>query len=309
MIVCFGAFDGYHRGHFRLFEKSREMARALGADWLPVTFEPHPRFVLGGLTARLFSRAEKSFLRRNFGVPEPYEIPFTRELAGTEPGEFLDGLRARFPVEGVVVGADFRFGRDRSGDGDFLRGYCARRGVALRLVPQLELGGLPVSSTRARECVERGEAEEAAALLGYPYFICSRVIRGQMRGRTLGYPTANIGVPPAKLLPGEGVYACAALRAGRWYPAAVSVGRNPTFMENAGVRVEAHLSGFGGDLYGRPLFLAFLSRLRDMERFSRPGDLIDRLGIDTARAEAIFAGRRDALGVFEMARAFVEAEF
>lgn len=309
MIVCIGAFDGYHRGHFRLFGQADTLARSLGTDWRPVTFEPHPRFLLGQLSARLFSRAEKFFLRKNFAIPEPVEIPFTREFADIGPEAFLEGLRERFPVKGIVVGTDFCFGRNRSGDGSFLRGYCPRHGLELRLVPQLTDGGMPVSSSRVRSHVERGEPEAACALLGYPYFVCSRVIHGRQCGRTLGFPTANIGADGTKLLPREGVYACAAWHEGRWYPAAVSVGRNPTFLENVGVSVEAYLSGFSGDLYGRPLFLTFFAFLRQIERFPDRENLIAQMERDVRVCRDVFAARKDELSVFDMPRAFDAAFF
>ncbi|MBP5211806.1 MAG: riboflavin biosynthesis protein RibF [Pyramidobacter sp.] len=298
MIVCIGAFDGYHRGHFSLFERARSLSRGMDTDWALVTFEPHPRFVLGGLKARLFSPAEKAFLRRCFGLPEPVEIPFTHEFANTEPQLFLDELRARVPLEGVVVGSDFRFGRGRTGDGDFLRGYCEARGLSVALVPQLTEGGSPVSSSRVRSCVENGDLEEAKCLLGYPFFIRSQVVTGQRRGRTLGFPTANLTPGEYKLIPAEGVYAGSAWADGGWRAAAVSVGRNPTFGGEADVRLEAHLLDFHGDLYGRELFLTLFERLRPMERFSGAAELAAQMERDCERARAIFAGARPSLGVF-----------
>ena len=298
MIVCIGAFDGYHRGHFALFERARVLSRELNTDWALVTFEPHPRFVLGGLRARLFSREEKAFLRRCFAVPDPIEIPFTREFANTEPGRFLAELGARVPLDGIVVGSDFRFGRGRSGDGDFLRGYCAVHGLKLALVPQLTEGGSPVSSTRVRSCVENGDVEQAARLLGYPFFIHSQVVRGQQRGRTLGFPTANLTPGEYKLIPAEGVYAASAWADGQWRAVAVSVGRNPTFGEGLDARIEAHLLDFSGDLYGRELFLTFFQRLRPMKRFADETELVAQMGRDCEQARERFAKMGPSLDVF-----------
>ena len=298
MIVCIGAFDGYHRGHFSLFDRARKLARELGTEWKPVTFEPHPRFVLGGLKARLFTPAEKAFLRANFDIPEPLEIPFTREFAAVEPGSFLDELRARLTLDGIVVGSDFRFGRGRAGDGAFLSRYCAEHQLKFSLVPQLTEADEPISSTRVRAFVENGDLEAASSLLGYPFFISSAVEHGEQRGRTLGYPTANLLPGESKLLPGEGVYAGAAWDDGRWYAAAVSVGRNPTFLASGNMRVEAHLLDFSKDLYGRQLFLTLLCRLRPMIRFASGDELAVQLAHDCEQSKEIFAGAATQIVTF-----------
>lgn len=300
MIFCIGAFDGYHRGHTVLFDRARSLARAHGTEWGLVTFEPHPRFVLGSLKARLFTAAEKVFLRENFDIPAPVEIPFTREFAQTEPEQFIETLCARLSVDGIVVGSDFRFGRNREGDGEFLRRCGASRGFFVEVVPQLTDAGRPVSSTRVRACVERGEMERAAALLGYPYFICSSVVSGQRRGRLLGFPTANLAPGAEKLIPGDGVYAGAAWSGGCWVPAAVSVGSNPTFLTTKETRIEAHLCGFSGDLYGQNLFVAFLRRLRAMRRFGCAEELARQLSLDCEAAERVFCGLCPSLDVFRL---------
>ncbi len=300
MIVCLGAFDGYHRGHFSLFEKARDLAGKNCEEWKIVTFSPHPRFVLGGLKARLFSPQEKEILRANFRLPEPIKIPFTREFANTDPKSFLDELCARFGVTGIVVGVEFRFGRARSGDGEFLTKYCGSRGIELALMPQIvSSDGEVICSTRVRDLVEKGCVDRAAELLGYPYFIVSEIVRGESRGRTIGYPTANMGFDEKKLLPGEGVYACAMLHAGRWYPAAVSVGRNPTFHPQGVLRVESHIIGFeGGEIYGASPMLVFLRRLRPMSKFDDAESLAQQLAVDCERTREIFDLRADLLKVF-----------
>ena len=298
MIVCIGAFDGYHRGHFALFDRARSLSRELNTDWTLVTFEPHPRFVLGGLKARLFSQEEKSFLRGCLGVPEPIEIPFTRVFADTEPQIFLDELRKRVPLDGIVVGSDFRFGRGRTGDGAFLRRYGAKFGLKVELVPQLEEGGSPVSSTRVRSCIEKGDLEQASCLLGYPFFIRSRVVHGQQRGRTFGFPTANLNPGEYKLIPAEGVYAGSAWADGQWYAAAVSVGRNPTFGDGLDLRLEVHVLEFSGGLYGHKLLLALFRRLRPMERFANSDALAKQLQADCAQAQECFTISSPLLEIF-----------
>ncbi|MDY3868989.1 MAG: riboflavin biosynthesis protein RibF [Pyramidobacter sp.] len=289
MIVCIGSFDGYHRGHFTLFCAARDLARAKGTEWEIVTFSPHPRFVLGkGLNARLFSEDEKKWLRNVFSIPQPIEIAFTHELASMEPGVFLDELGKRLGVTGIVVGKDFRFGRNRLGDSSFLVQYCSSRGWSLRLMPHISDDGDGVSSSRIRELVRGGDVEEAHKLLGYPYFILSEIVGGEQRGRTLGFPTANIVPSETKIIPMEGAYAGAALHAGHWYPAAVSVGRNPTFNVNGGLRIESHLIGFSGNLYGSQLTVAFLEKLRPLVRYGGKDELIAQLSCDCKNTESIF---------------------
>ncbi len=301
MIVCLGAFDGYHRGHFSLFEKACDLADKNREEWKIVTFSPHPRFVLGGLKARLFSGREKEILRANFRLPEPIKIPFTREFANTDPKSFLDELCARYQVTGIVVGVEFRFGRGRSGDGEFLSAYSREHGIELALMPQIiSSDGEVICSTRVRDLVETCHVDEAAELLGYPYFIVSEIVRGESRGRTMGYPTANMVLDEKKLLPGEGVYACALLHAGRWYPAAVSVGRNPTFHPQGTLRVESHIIGFdGGEIYGASPMLAFLRQLRPMLRFDDAESLAQQLAVDCERTREIFDCSDDLLKVFD----------
>lgn len=290
MIVCIGAFDGYHRGHFCLFNTARELARAQKSAWTVVTFAPHPRFVLGnGLKARLFSEEEKERIRQVFSIPDPLEIPFTPQLASTEPGVFLDALDQRLGISGIVVGQAFHFGKNRSGDSDFLLRYCSSHGWQLRLVPQqIMQDGSTISSSRIRELIQGGDVTRANTLLGYPFFIISQVVTGEQRGRDLGYPTANILPGDMKLIPMEGVYAGAAWQGGRWWPAAVSVGRNPTFNVNGNLRIESHLIGFQGNLYGERLTLAFLDKLRPITRYSGRDELIEQLRVDCSRTEEIF---------------------
>jgi riboflavin kinase/FMN adenylyltransferase len=300
VIICLGAFDGYHRGHLSLFEKAGEMAAELHTNWRIVTFTPHPRFVLGGLRARLFTEDEKALLRHCFGLPEPVEIPFTREFANTEPSAFLDSLAEKFRLEGIVVGLQFRFGRNRSGDSEFLTDYCRQHHIRLHLVPQQMMpDGTMISSTRVRDMVQAGNLEHAAALLGYPYFITAPIQHGERRGSAMGYPTANIIPDGRKLIPGEGVYAGALYHEGIWHPAAVSVGRNPTFLVQGSLRIEAHVIGFSGNLYGCSPLLVFLKKLRLITRYSGTGELVRQLALDCDQTKHIFEARPDVQMIFK----------
>ncbi len=301
MILCIGAFDGYHRGHQQLFIEAQRMAQEAQAPWSIVTFAPHPRKVLAGtLATTLFTEEEKRWIREKLGLPEPIQIPFTRELAALTPEQFLQGLDRRWNIDGIVVGSNFRFGRDKSGDGPMLVQICRKKGWELQLVPQLlSSDRIPVSSSRIRELLCGGSAEAAGQLLGYPFFFVSEVLQGDQRGRLLGFPTANFVPGPGKTLPSEGVYAGAVHHGGRWIPSAISVGRNPTFIVDGSLRVEAHMIDFQGDLYGQQLAVAFLQFLRPIVRYGGKEDLVRQLHLDRERSLQVFDSSRSILSVLE----------
>ncbi len=282
MIFCIGAFDGYHRGHRRLFLEAEKMSRKLQIPWTIATFTPHPRKILAGtLASTLFTDEEKALIRQKLCLPEPILIPFTPKLASQSPEEFLQDLDQRWKVDGIIVGSNFRFGQGKSGDGAKLVQICKRQRWELQLVPQLlSADSIPISSSRIRELLGAGFVEAAGELLGYPFFLVSQVLKGDQRGRTLGFPTANFIPGGAKTLPAEGVYAGAVSYRDEWIPAAISVGRNPTFLVDGGLRVEAHMINFQGDLYGRSLAVAFLRFLRPIVRFGGREDLVRQLHLD-----------------------------
>src|SRR5439155_11386097 len=192
-----------------------------------------------------------------------------------------EGLGAR----AVVEGEDFRFGHDRTGEIDLLTRLCAEAGVTLSVVPPLQLDGAVVSSSRIRTELERGDVAEAARLLGRLYRLHGTVSMGQQRGRLLGFPTANLD-PLLTLAPGDGVYAVGVFSGGKAWPGAANVGPNPTFGEEAR-KVEVHLIDFSGDLYGQPLAVDFLARLRDTRPFAGVADLTEQLRRDVEQARRL----------------------
>jgi riboflavin kinase / FMN adenylyltransferase len=289
--VAVGNFDGVHRGHQALAAASVAEARTLSGTAAVLTFEPHPSRVLfpERAASTLMTTAQKAEVLAAHGIERVAVLEFTRELAGLTAEEFarevlLDTLGAR----SVVVGHDFRFGRGRGGDARELAALGARLGFAVRIVEPVLEGGEPVSSTRIREAIEAGGVEKAAELLGRPYFVDGRVVEGDRRGRTLGFPTANLDLEN-ETVPAHGVYAgwCgAADRSDPPRPAVVNIGRRPTF-DGERTTVEAHLLGFEGDLYGRKLRLSFVERLRPERRFPGPDALRQQIEADVARAAAV----------------------
>jgi riboflavin kinase / FMN adenylyltransferase len=281
--VAVGEFDGVHLGH-------REVMR--GADTV-LTFEPHPRTVVAPDKApKLITSLEtKIDLVAGLGVRELVVIPFDGAFASQSPQAFIDDvLVARLGATQVSVGENFRFGHRAKGDVALLR---AQDAFETRVVELVELDGEVVSSTHIRGLVEGGLMERAATFLGSPFQLRGTVAHGDKRGRSLGFPTANIVPDPALVYPGHGVYACRAAveldGEWRWWPAATSVGVRPTFVTGRGLLVEAYLLGFDGDLYGHELRLAFLSRLRGEQRFESVDELVEQMHRDVEDTRRIAA--------------------
>jgi riboflavin kinase / FMN adenylyltransferase len=281
--VAVGEFDGVHLGH-------REVMR--GAETV-LTFEPHPRAVVAPEKApKLITPLDtKIDLIAGLGVRELVVIPFDGAFASQSPQGFIDDVLVRqLGATKVSVGENFRFGHRARGDVALLR---AQDAFETRVVELVQGDGGVISSSHIRELIAAGEVERAAACLGSPFQLRGTVAHGDKRGRTLGYPTANLVPDPALVYPGYGVYACRASveldgRRRSW-PAATSVGVRPTFVTGRGLLVEAFLLGFEGDLYGRELRLDFLSRLRGELRFDSVEELVAQMARDVEATRAIAA--------------------
>lgn len=299
MIVVLGAFDGYHLGHQSLFQAARAMAEREKAGWAVVSFTPHPKMVLmQEKISLLFSSEEKKLLEVLLEIPSVLSLPFTSELSSMEPRDFFSYVEGELPLSGVVVGYDFRFGKDRKGDTSTIESLCVEKGIPYRVIPPFVMDDSIVSSTSIRDLVSRGKLERAEALLGYPFFVEGTVTSGKCRGRGLGFPTANISVPSFKAIPSPGVYAGAVMVEDNWLPAAISVGRNPTFGDIEDDRIEVHLVGYDGDLYGSRLCVLFFEKVRPMYRFNDPSALISQIKIDVRRTREIFAQKNASISLF-----------
>jgi riboflavin kinase/FMN adenylyltransferase len=289
-VVTLGHFDGAHLGHAALLAAARDLAARLGSDVpvVAVTFEPHARAVLRPdlpAPAPLTLLADRLDALRTIGANHAVAIAPTAELLGLSAQEFFDRVVVNgLAAQGLVEGPDFCFGKGRSGTMQTLSELCQRGGLELIETAPVTLNGEAVSSTRIRMAIESGDVCLAGNLLGRPYRLRGTVVTGDQRGRTLGFPTANLSC--ATLVPGPGVYAAKAILAnGHTWPAAVHLGPSPTF----GVkipRVEAHLIGFEGNLYGELLTLDFVARLREPARFASPDLLVQQLNRDIAMAKA-----------------------
>jgi riboflavin kinase/FMN adenylyltransferase len=289
-VVCIGAFDGLHLGHRALVRHALARARALGVPAVALSFEPLPRefFAREGKPPRLqLPRAKLSHLRE-LGVDKVGLLRFGAALAAVPAEDFVQRqLVQRLSAREVWVGPDFRFGRARAGDLALLQRMGAEIGFTAQTIEPVLVGGAPVSSTRIRNALQAGDFATAAQLLGRPYAIGGRVVRGKQLGRTLGYPTANLRFPKAPAL--RGIYATWVHGvAEQPWPSVSSFGTRPTV---GGVEplLEAHLFDFQGDLYGRHVEVEFVAHLRDEEKFPDLPSLVAQMDRDAAQARAILS--------------------
>ena len=287
-IVTVGMFDGVHRGHWAVLEEIRERARAADRRSVLVTFDPHPlRIVRPEHAPRLLTTPlEKKEILAESGLEYAVFITFTETLSRYSPRRFVEEiLVGRLHVEELVIGYDHGFGRGRSGNADTLREIGAVIGFGVDVVPPVEAGGEAVSSTRIRAAVADGRMEEASMCLGRPYSIRGVVVRGDGRGRGLGFATANLEVSASeKLIPPAGIYAVRGVLKQGTYVGALHLGPRPTFMGSP-PSIELHLLDFDSDIYGEAVRVDFVQYLRPVLPFDSAQALIEqmRADIDLAR--------------------------
>jgi riboflavin kinase/FMN adenylyltransferase len=267
--VALGTFDGVHRGHRAVIDA----VTATGLRSTVLTFEPHPRLVLGYDVQLLATLERRLELIEEAGPDEALVVEFTQELSRREPEEFVADYLTTIGANVVVAGEDFRFGAGRRGDVALLR----RLGLDVRPVPLVE----GVSSSRIRELVRDGDLRAAAELLGRPFELEGEVVYGDQRGGTLGFPTANLSPDPHMLVPAYGIYAGEALG----HRVAASIGVNPHY-GGSERRIEAFLLDFEGDLYGSRLRLELWERLREERAFASEEDLVAQIAADVEAARA-----------------------
>jgi riboflavin kinase/FMN adenylyltransferase len=288
--VAIGNFDGVHQGHVRIVQRLLAMARELGGAALAFTFDPHPAQLLHPelAPAPLCWTERKAQLLGRLGVDAVLAYPTDAALLRLHAREFFDRIvLGRLRARGLVEGANFFFGHDRRGTVELLRRFCDQAGLKLDPVEPVEIDGRIVSSSLVRRLVAAGDVEQSRRLLTRPYCIRGTVVHGARRGNKLGFPTANIERIDT-LLPGEGIYAGGVRLGGRRHAAALSIGPNPTFHEQA-PKVEVHVLDFDGDLYDWPIEVDFLARLRDIKRFDSAEELARQVADDVAHARRIHA--------------------
>lgn len=295
-IVTVGTFDGVHRGHWEVLEEIGRRAERTGGRSILVTFHPHPLKVVRPDKAPplLTTLREKREILAESALDYVVFLPFTRTLQQYSARRFVEEiLRGRIGMDELVIGYDHGFGRDREGSVDTLRQIGRELGFAVDVVEAVQVDGQPVSSSRIRHLIAAGDVKAACPLLGRWYSLEGTVVRGEQKGRELGFPTANIEVSdPDKMLPKEGVYAAYGWVGGERVPALMHLGPRPTF-PGFTPTVELYLMDWRGDLYGRRLRAEVVERIRDIHPFPSIAALIEAMRGDERRGREIL-GLRDS---------------
>ena len=288
-VLALGNFDGLHRGHLKIIERVKRGALEHGGTPMAMTFDPHPPRVVRPDKAPplLMTKAQRLEALHQAGVMCVAVVRFTPELSQWDPETFVrlvlaDWLR----VSEVWVGANFLFGQGRSGNFTTLRTLGQRYGFRADKIDPVRYKDFVVSSTRIRRLVAEARVDEAGALLGHPYYIDGTIVEGRRRGREIGFPTANLATDN-ELLPPHGVYATTMTVDGIVHAGVTNIGTRPTFGETEPT-IETHLLGYDGDLYGKPVRLGFVLRLRDERRFEDIDALRAQIAADERRAERLF---------------------
>jgi len=290
-VYAIGNFDGAHLGHRAVIERTRRLARELGAASAALTFEPHPVDFFSGrpVVFRLTPKAVKEQALREFGLDGAVFLTFDARLASLTAEEFVRRvLVERLAVRAIVVGWDFHFGKGRGGSPAFLQEAGPRYGFIVDVIEKVASAGAgeAVSSTAIRRALEAGDVAAAARLLGRDYSVIGEVIRGEQLGRTLGTPTANIALEATNRL-AFGVYAVRAEVDGRRYAGVASFGARPTVARDGAPLLEVHLFEFDDDLYGKTIQVDFIERLRGEEKFSGLPELVAAMERDKSAARGI----------------------
>jgi riboflavin kinase/FMN adenylyltransferase len=289
-VLALGNFDGLHRGHRKILERLHRVAAERGATSVVMTFDPHPPRVVRPDKAPplIMTTAQKLEGLEQAGVQGAAIVRFTPELSRWDPEMFVRTVLVDWlHVAEVWVGANFLFGRDRAGNFSLLRTLGARYGFKAEKIDPVRYKDFVVSSTRVRRLVSDARVDEASALLGHPYFIDGMVVRGDQRGRMLGFPTANL-CSDNELVPPRGVYATTAILDGIVRPSITNIGTRPTVDSSGKTTIETHLFDFDRDLYGLTIRLAFVQRLRDERAFDSLDALKTQIAADCSRARVLF---------------------
>jgi riboflavin kinase/FMN adenylyltransferase len=288
-VVTIGNFDGVHLGHQYIFRHLIAEALRERRPAVVISFDPHPKMILHPERRPFYlitSLEEKIRHLSNFGIDALILIPFSLDYARTTAEEFILGfLWERLRIRKILIGHDYTFGRGKEGNEAFLTDVGSRLGFEVEVLSAFHGGETTISSTRIRNALLAGEVRYAASLLGRPYNLAGEVISGSHRGVSLGFPTANIR-PDKELVPPNGVYAVQVILGGNRHRGVLNIGFNPTFADQK-LSIEVHIFDFNENIYGKPLDVLFIERLRNEIRFANPGELIAQIDRDIARVREI----------------------
>lgn len=294
-VIALGFFDGVHRGHGALLQKTAERACALGAEPAVFTFDRPPKEVVTGQPVYLINSPEdrQALIRRLYGIDRIILAPFDHEMMTMSWEDFVTELLVkRYGAVHLVAGHDHRFGHKNAGNAQLLQEKCAQLGLGCDIIPEVVHDGITVSSTYIRSLLREGDMLRAEYFMGHPHFLTDVVRHGHRLGHHLGAPTVNMQFAPGVLVPPHGVYAARALLPEGEFPAVTNIGVRPTVSSEPVVTVESHLLGFDGNLYGRTLALEFFDFLRPERRFADLDELGAQIARDGERARQIVEARR-----------------
>ena len=300
-VLTLGVFDGLHLGHQRIMQTVVERAKACGASATAITFDPHPRAVLHPESAPpLLQTLDQRLTNLEvLGLDQAIVIKFDRDFASQPAESFLEHIvHDRLQAREVYLGQGFAFGKDRGGNIDLLRSMSQKLGFIADEVEEVTLRGRRVSSSAIRKLLNAGHVNIARRMLGRPYGVEGEIIRGDRRGHTIGFPTANLK-PRNRVIPKYGVYATATLIDGVWRKSITNIGVRPTFESGSDPSIETYVFDYDGDLYGSVLRVRFLHRIRDEKKFSGIDELKAQIELDTLTARNYFSrpGVRNMLAI------------
>lgn len=285
--LALGMFDGMHIGHKKIIETAVLLAKSGGLTPAVCTFTGHPQELFGVRVARLTTNDERLEIIKKLGAERIEQLEFTKAIAALSPENFVEMLKERFDPAVITAGFNYTFGKGKKGDAEALKRIAFRHGISVAIVPPVEFGKKPVSSTRIRELIEKGDVATAQLLLGRPYTLCGEVVENNHIGRTIGFPTANFYPDPSRSIPADGVYMSMALVNGEVRPSITNIGANPT-VGGTKRTVETHIIDFDGDIYGTELKVFFVKRIRPVNKFSGLDELKAQIQRDTTSVREYF---------------------
>lgn len=301
VYATIGSFDGVHIGHQKLIHTLVERSKTDGAKSMVVTFNPHPAVFLQSIPMPFYitNPQERVALFHSLGVDEVLELNFTREMSNLEPEAFIDLLLSSHPIKMLWLGEDFALGKNRSGNMDRLKEICAIKGIKIEKFHLLQTGNHKISSTTIRSWIKDGNFQDVNRFLNRYYRVEGFVVPGDLRGRKLGFPTANVDVWEGKILPSSGVYASWISIDSVIHPSVTNVGVRPTFYENTTkLSVEAHILDFNEDIYHKWIQLYFVEKIRPEKKFTTVEALINQIMKDKTKAVEILKNVTQPQGLF-----------
>ena len=296
IAVALGMFDGVHIGHQSIIRRAVELAKNVDGTSAVFTFQNHPLSLLSierennrGLPKMIGDRKSRRDILEKLGIDLLIEIPFTREVSQISPVDFVTLLKENLSPRYVVTGSNFTFGHRGAGDQKMLREYGQQFGFEAVICQTILRDGKNVSSTRIRRLISEGNLAKANEFLGREFSYRSTVVHGFERGRTIGFPTANLEISSKRVMLPVGVYAVKILHDSKIYQGIGNIGNNPTFEEKIPSRIEVYIDDFSGDLYGQEIEVSFVEKMRDEKKFSNIDELKSQLQNDLEKMQKIFA--------------------